>query len=134
PLARFCAPALSARREWTGGGERTWLCLSAARLGMAFGSNYHAAFLIPPFFLILAWDALKVRRTTPREALRTLATCGAIAAALAAPWLLRAWWYTGNPIFPLANSYFRSPYFTPAMESAARAAYRLEGIGEGWRA
>jgi hypothetical protein len=133
PFALFSAVALMALLEWTAGAAPAWLRLSAAALGLALGCKYHALFLAPPILAVLAWEIVAVRKRPWGELARAAAWYGVIAGALWLPWLIRAWVYTGNPVFPLANSVFKSPYWTPAMDSAARAAYLLEGVGTGWR-
>ena len=133
PFALFSAVALMALLEWTAGASPAWLRLSAAALGLALGCKYHALFLAPPILAVLAWEIAAVRKRPWGELVRAAVSYGIIAGALWLPWLVRAWLYTRNPVFPLANSLFKSPYFTPAMDSAARAAYRLEGVGDGWR-
>lgn len=44
---------------------------------------------------------------------RKLMYAGALlCAAIAGPWYLKSWILTGNPVFPLANSFFASPYIS----------------------
>jgi hypothetical protein len=133
PLALYSAVGVLALLEWLRSGERRVPVLSAVGLGLALGCKYHALFWVPPALILVAWGA---RRTGlgARGAAGLVLRYGAIVALLAAPWLLRAWIYTGNPVFPAANGLFRSPYFTPAMEAAARAAYANEGLGTSVRA
>jgi hypothetical protein len=134
PLALYSAVAAFSLLAWTRCGERSMLWLSAVALGLALGCKYQAAFWIAPFVLVVIWESLKVRKCGYRELFRILSIYTLIIGTLFLPWLVRAWYYTGNPVFPLANWIFKSAYFTPAMEDAAMAAYRLEGVGRGWQA
>jgi hypothetical protein len=134
PLALYSTVAVFSLLAWTRGGERSMLWVSAIALGLALGCKYQAAFWIAPFALVLIWESLTVRKSGYRELIRTLTIYLLITGILFLPWLVRAWYYTGNPVFPLANWFFKSVYFTPAMEDAAMAAYRLEGVGRGWSA
>jgi hypothetical protein len=129
PLALYSAIAGLSFLEWTAGNNRKWLWLSAVGLGLAFGCKYHAAFWLAPLSLILLFETLSRCRMTPGESLLLLARYILVVMLLLLPWLVRAWVYTGNPVFPVANSVFRSPMFPPAMEAAARAMYANEGVG-----
>lgn len=129
PLTLYSGIAVLSLLEWTKSENRGWLWLSGIALGLAFGCKYHAAFWIGPFFLILLWDALIRRRMAFRECASLLSRYALIVALLFLPWLVRAWIYTGNPVFPVANWLFRSPLFPPSMEAAARAMYANEGVG-----
>ena len=134
PLALYSTVAVFSLLAWTRGRERSMLWLSAIALGLALGCKYQAAFWILPFVLVITWESLKVRKCRYRELIGTLTIYVLITGILFLPWLVRAWYYTGNPVFPLANRFFKSAYFSPAMEDAAMAAYRLEGVGRGWQA
>lgn len=127
-LTLYSALALLSLLEWAGSSDRFFLWLSALSLGLALGCKYQAAFWILPFGLVLCIQALK-KGQRPREAAGLLLRYYAIALAVFIPWMARAWYHTGNPVFPLANGVFHSAYFTPAMEEAARAAYLNQGVG-----
>ena len=129
PLALYSALAALALVEWTRTGAEGDLRVSAVALGLALGCKYHAAFWVLPLIAIVVWHRIVVRHSSPREAIGDAMRYGLIAFALFLPWALRAWWYTANPVFPAANSLFRSPYFPPSMQSAAAAAYANEGVG-----
>ena len=134
PLTLYSAVAVFSVLEWTRRQESSYLWLSAATLGLALGCKYHAALWFIPILFILAWHCLRGRAQTPRQFARLALAYSLIAAAVFLPWLVRTWYYTGNPVFPVANSFFASPYFTPAMEKAALAMYDNEGVGRSWQA
>jgi hypothetical protein len=134
PFALFSAIAVFTLLEWAIGDKESFLRLSALSLGLAFGCKYHAAFWFLPVLLVLAWHCLKVKKTGVTQAFSVMARYGLIAAVPAVPWLVRAWYFSGNPVFPLANSLFRSPYFPPAMEAAAKAMYANQGVGRSFQA
>ncbi len=129
PLTLYSAVAVLALLEWTISSRQPLLWLSAVALGLALGCKYHAVFWCPPIFLIMLWHLVRVRRVGSLRALSKATGYLFVVLVLAAPWILRAWWYTGNPVFPLANSWFQSPFFPPSMEAAAKAMYGNEGIG-----
>jgi hypothetical protein len=129
PLVMFSAAAVLSLLEWTRSGELGRLRLSAVALGFALGCKYHAAFWIVPSALLILFHSLRVRRHALKPTLAILAQYLAIVFVLLLPWLFRTWHYTGNPVFPAANRFFKSPYFTLQMEAAAKAAYANEGVG-----
>jgi len=133
PLAMFSSLAVFALLDWTLTGEEPMLRLSAAALGLAMGCKYHAAFWLAPFLIVILFHALSVRRSGLRRALASALQYLLIAFVLCVPWLFRAWYYTGNPVFPAANGLFKSPYFTAEMAAAASAAYANEGVGNSLR-
>jgi hypothetical protein len=125
PLALYSSIAVLSCLEWARSRNRSDLWVSAAAFGLALSCKYHAAFWLIPLILGIAWFSR-------REQIRTMAlACGylGIAGLIALPWFVRTWAYTGNPVFPVANSFFKSPWFTPAMEAAANAMYANEGVG-----
>ncbi len=77
--------------------SRRWLALAGVMAGMAFAVKYTAGLLMPCGLVIVAW------RTRPALRKMVLAGLGyALPAALPAlPWLLKNWWATGNPVYPL---------------------------------
>ncbi len=129
PLTLYTAIAVLSLLEWTRSAERSWLWLSATALGLAFGCKYHAVFWLGPFLVIIVAEVLARRRMGLKSCAGLLSGYLLIVAILFLPWVVRAWAYTGNPVFPVANSVFRSPFFPPSMEAAARAMYANEGVG-----
>jgi hypothetical protein len=127
-LTLYSALALLCLLEWVESDDRTFLWLSALSLGLALGCKYQAAFWVLPFSLVLSIRVLKKRRG-PRRAAALLVRYFALVSAVFLPWVVRAWYLSDNPVFPLANRIFHSAYFTPAMEDAALAAYQNEGVG-----
>lgn len=134
PAALFSAIAVLSLLEWTSADDASFLWLSAFSLGLACGCKYHAAFWFLPVFTVLMWHCLMVKKTGLARALSLLVRYALVVFCLVLPWLVRAWYFTGNPVFPLANGLFRSPYFPPAMEAAAEAMYANEGVGRSLKA
>ncbi len=134
PLTLYSGLAVLSLMEWTRHDDDGFLRLSAVSMGLALGCKYHAAFWLAPVTLVIAWHTLAARKGKACDLVRTLISYGLIVCVLFLPWLLRAWLYTGNPIFPLANGFFKSPYFTPSMERASWAAFANEGVGRSWSA
>ncbi|NWG14391.1 MAG: glycosyltransferase family 39 protein [Acidobacteria bacterium] len=129
PLTLYSAVAVLALLEWVMSGRQAPLWLSAVALGLGLGCKYHAVFWLPPILLVVFWHVWMVERPRASHAMLRALGYAMIVFVVASPWLLRAWWYTGNPVFPLANGWFQSPYFPPSMEAAAKAMYDNEGVG-----
>jgi hypothetical protein len=67
---------------------------------------------VAPLAFVFAYKALFGARRLARARLApTLAFCVAAFVAPLAPFTVYIWRVTGNPVFPLANSLFRSPYW-----------------------
>jgi hypothetical protein len=134
PFVLYSGLAVLSLLEWTRKDEDTFLWLSAVSLGFALGCKYHATFWFLPFALVITWHLVAARNNKARALTPILLRYALIVCLLFLPWMLRTWLYTGNPVFPLANGIFKSPYFTPAMERASWAAFANEGVGRSWQA
>ena len=102
-LALFSALAFF----WATRPERSWRAniLAGVYGGFAAGSKFTgivAAGLAGCAGLAILWPEW-------RRGVGRLATIGGIAVAVACPWYLRNFMFTGNPIFPLANRSFHLP-------------------------
>ena len=63
-----------------------------------------------------------------RRQWRAALYCGAVAALVVSPWLVRNLADTGNPLAPFGNSWFPNPYFYPETEELLRRALRDYGV------
>jgi hypothetical protein len=149
PVTLYGSIAAFSCLEWVRSRDRGYFWISSAAFGLALSCKYHAAFWLPPFLLLISIvsDPLKNQIFNKKRDLapldvkypgteerwhhkgRWVFAYVVLAGLIALPWFVRAWAYTGNPVFPLANSVFKSPWFTPAMEAAATAMYANEGVG-----
>jgi hypothetical protein len=67
---------------------------------------------VVPLVLFFAYKALfGARRLAPARLLSTLACCFVAFVAPLLPFTVYLWRVTGNPVFPIANSFFKSPYW-----------------------
>ncbi len=129
PLTVFSAVSIFALLDWTSAGRTGSFHVSATALGLALGCKFHAGFWIAPAVLIIFHHAWRSQRRSPKEAARLAGRYALIALSLYLPWMIRAYLYTGNPVFPAANGIFKSGFFPPSMMEAAAAAYANEGVG-----
>lgn len=81
------------------------LSIAGALFGAALAVKLIAALFLAPAALIAVWIAVR------RKDLRPLLTAAVCLALLAVPAYLFAYIKSGNPVFPFANTIFRSPYF-----------------------
>lgn len=102
----FAAALLAALRVAQRGGLE-WAALAGVVCGLAVGTKLNAGLLVLPLGVVLT--AVLVRRFGwRRAALAGLALAGGTLLATA-PWLVRDWAWTGNPVFPYLNHIFASP-------------------------
>jgi hypothetical protein len=92
-----------------------WLFISSFCMGMAIGSKYNAliAWSIINLILILSY----VRDTNKQiGALQYGVMFFVITALVASPWYLKNYLMTGNPFYPLFNSFFQSLHHRPVQD------------------
>ena len=107
--------------------------LAGAMAGGALGCKYTAVAWLGALVLLAAWNyaAWAPRPSSGgRRALdvRGIALTAMVACALGAPWFIKNAVFTGNPVYPLANSLFGAGEWTP--ESGAFLAGRMGDKGD----
>ncbi|MBI3455384.1 MAG: glycosyltransferase family 39 protein [Candidatus Rokubacteria bacterium] len=113
----FTMGAIAAFFEFRRTGGNRWLVIAGALAGTATAIKYFAAAMLVPLALILLIEGVRRQRLR-----RVLPGCLLLAAGLAitaGPWLARTAVLTGNPVFPVFNEYFRSPYWPTQVEDAS---------------
>jgi len=117
--AMFLAAATLAFLKWrhTATVDKRWLC-GAVLAGATVAVKINAAFGLPVLSGIAVWRI----RNRPR----VLAGCALLALAVALPWYTLTFNWTGNPVFPLMNRFFRSPLWDSQTTLVAASSY---GIG-----
>lgn len=98
-------------RWWLGQRDHYgWLLLAGIMGGVAFGSSYASGYTIVVIGSMLLW---RLRHTGLRSCTIHLITYLVPAVALGAPWLLRNFVNTGNPVYPVLNPLFGLPAAMP---------------------
>jgi 4-amino-4-deoxy-L-arabinose transferase-like glycosyltransferase len=123
-LAMFVTTAWMAFLRWRREGEQAWLISCAVLVGACIGSKPNGAFALPVMGIGLLWYSFR-----ERELLRgviDVTVFSLVALVIALPWYLLPWHWTGNPVFPLLNGVFRSPYWEPVNTMMNAGAF---GIG-----
>lgn len=96
-----------------GGARGAWLGFAWSGLfaGIAVGLKYTAAIFVPGLSLIALVAALRRKTARGLIAFGAASTVGVL--AVAGHHLLTLWQDFGNPVFPLLNQIFQSPYYEP---------------------
>ncbi|MCA9935281.1 MAG: glycosyltransferase family 39 protein [Ardenticatenaceae bacterium] len=96
PLAFYSVAALYAFIRWQECGNTRWLTLGGLFAGLAMSMKY-TSFITPLFIgLLLLWQY----RRNLRQSWQPLLAFALPAALVAAPWYLKNWAFTGNPVYP----------------------------------
>lgn len=125
-LAGFFA-WLAGRGAHTHAERLRWCLLGGMSAGMACGAKYTALLLILPW-MGCAWSMMPKTEDAPRRhRARQLGTFFLWAAILFAPWWLRNFMATGNPLAPLFNGVLGVTGWDPVLEERFRLAHRPHG-------
>lgn len=108
----FATASILAFVRWRDGSykDTKWLFLSAICMGLAAGSKYNA--LIAWLFLnlmIVFYYSRDTEKGLP--ALKSGAVFFGIALLVVSPWFIKNYIQTGNPIYPLFDSFFKALYY-----------------------
>lgn len=87
--------------------DEAWLTVAGLMAGFGLGTKLNAILVLFPVSLFIA-SGLLFRYGVSRRCLMGLLRFGVPTSLLVAPWLLRDWLWTGNPIFPFFNAIFQS--------------------------
>ncbi len=105
-LTLFITMAVYAVWRWLHSQEHNWGFLAAVLCGFALGSKYSALFFVGFLSIIVAYRSI-IQRQPAAFFMFT-----GIAVAVAIPWYLRSYYYTGNPIFPFFPEVFGDSFYT----------------------
>ena len=104
------------------------LLLSALLMGFALGTKYTVLGFWGMLLLgVLVWKFRKTEGTIG-ETLKSGVLWGGVSLAVAAPWYLKTWLYTGNPVYPFYYQIFGGRYwsaYNAALYSADQAKFGL---------
>ena len=100
--------------------RREWLVLMGLLIGFSFAIKYTGVVAVSA--AIAAAVRTQRQEGRWRTALLGFGLTGVAAAAIGLPWLAKNAVFTGNPLAPFFNAWFRNPYFSIEWESAYRFA------------
>ena len=109
-----------------------WLAVMGLLIGFSFAIKYTGVVAVAA--AIAAAVAIWLNARDWRPAVRGLGVTGLAAAAVGLPWLAKNAIFTGNPLAPFFNTWFRNPFFGVGWESAytfAMKSYR-QGPFDRW--
>ena len=119
---------LYALMRWWQTHDNPWLVVAGLQAGWAVGTKLNVMLVLAPAIVFLLMGLL-CRRGGLRRFAGSALCFGGPAIAVALPWLLRDWAWTGNPVFPFCNAFFASPLFpreNPTFD------FKTYGIGVGF--
>jgi 4-amino-4-deoxy-L-arabinose transferase-like glycosyltransferase len=105
----FAVGGVAALLEFLRRGGTGWLFIVGLMVGTAIAIKYFAGAMLLPLGLILLIE--KIRRGPGLRLVQASLLVAVGVAVGAGPWLLRTALLTGNPVFPVFNYYFESPYW-----------------------
>ena len=97
--------------------------LAGIAAGFCYSIKISGLIILPPVILFYVW----------RRDWAHLAWFTGGAGAMIAPWMVRAYHLTGNPLAPLFNRFFPNPYFYILSEQAMSRWLRTYGTVEFWQ-
>ena len=100
--------------------SKSWLVIGSLMAGFALGTKLNGLLLLLPAFVCF-WGIrfLELKKRGELSQLMSITQCLVLPMLLVfSPWLLFSWVTTGNPLFPYANSIFKSTlwYTTPVKD------------------
>ena len=104
------------------------LIVSAILLGFAIGTKF-TALAFWGILLIVLTAGLHVTTRSWKASLPTAARWGALSLLVGAPFYIKTWLYTGNPVFPFAYGLFGGRFWSA--ENAAKYTHLQAGLGGG---
>jgi hypothetical protein len=110
--------------------ERATIVRIGILFGFALATKHLALIFFAPALALVAFEGY---RRSPRFALARAGLCAGIAFVVAAPWYLRSWSSTGNPVFPELYSLFGAPSdrWTSTADRGLQAFFDGFGMGRG---
>lgn len=115
-LATFGTASLVALERYWDQRETRWLTLTGGMAGFAIGVKYPALVLVGLIGLSIVWRELisswnedRVREnrwSKGGRAMRHLLHFSLLVLGVGGVWYLRAWYYTGNPVYPFFRTWF----------------------------
>jgi hypothetical protein len=130
-VALMLLTSLLALLRWRQSRRTGWVLVAGLLAGAAVGAKMNAFFGLPVMGAMLVWDLWRADRATRPARARAVAVYAAGALLVAAPWYALAYAFTGNPLFPLLNSVFKSPLMPLITWSPSAAHF---GVGASPRA
>lgn len=121
-LARW----VEGQREGRSGG---WLWVAGIMCGLALGVKMLGAAVLLFALAAVIWGL--ARRAVPARAVTRVVAFAALALAVASPWYIKSYRWTGNPVYPFFYQVFGGKYWTQQRADAYTEAQKEFGLGRG---
>lgn len=105
--------------------RRRWLVLAGLMGGLALGTKMTALGSLGIVALLLSWEAIRHKRVRVAE----IVWCVGIALLVGAPWYIKTYIYTGNPVYPYFYEIFGGRNWTQENARIYREAQLAFGLG-----
>ncbi len=105
--------------------RRRWLVLAGLMGGLALGTKMTALGSVGLVALFLLWEAVRHKRVRMGD----IALCVGIAVLVGAPWYIKTYLYTGNPVYPYFYEIFGGRNWTAENARIYREAQLAFGLG-----
>ncbi len=125
--ALFVLLALYAFINWWSERGQGWLQVAGVMCGFALGVKMNALVTLGFLVIAAAYHRAVTQRDGAAAGLRAAGVLAIVAAAVASPWYIKSYLWTGNPVYPFFFDLFGGKYWTA---EAARL-YRAEQLGFG---
>jgi hypothetical protein len=106
--------SLYATIVWIENGQKGWFSLAVLFTAWSLGAKYHALFSLGALTVLVLFHTFRERKQV-WPACRQAAKFFLLSSIGLLPWGIVNLLQTGNPVFPLLNSFFQSPYWNDQM-------------------
>jgi len=131
-FALYAFLAIHALSRWLEGRGKSegdgWLWVAAIMCGLALGVKMLAAAVLLFSVIALVWALIR-RAAGPRAVIRIIAFC-ALALAVASPWYIKSYCWTGNLVYPFFYHVFDGEHWTQERADAYAEAQEEFGVGK----
>ncbi len=128
-LALYSFLAVYALARWLEGRKPGWLWVAALMCGWAMGMKMLGGAVLIFAVIVLLWA---LRGAPDRAAsARQVLVFALLAGALAAPWYVKSYLWTGNPVYPFFYGLFDGRYWTAERAHLYTEAQKAFGLGAG---
>jgi hypothetical protein len=125
--AAYLLAGILAALRWREQGGR-WYLVAALLAGFHAGTKMPNLAAAEALWLAMAIHAIACRELSTTW--RQLCVAGVVSAIVAAPWFLRSWAWTGNPVYPYLNSTFQGRDFSPEASERQLSLQYYKTIGD----
>jgi len=132
-FALFCFLSIWAWWKRETEGKKSWLIASGLFAGLALATKMLAGFLVIFFLLALIWGKLAKRPEAAKgPGIGAWAGLWLLPAVLvAAPWYIKSYLWTGNPVYPFFYSLFGGKYWSADLAANYTRDQAVFGLGHG---